>query len=339
MFRIHKDDQKEKPGENPAPQAAQPSGKLPDPSNTDGMPVTIRCNDGIELGGHLWLAEDGGSAGHLIINPATGVLARYYHRYARFLARHGFDVLTYDYRGIGASRPDRLRGCGYRWRDWGELDCDAALRFMHQRRSDARLTVVGHSIGGFLPGLAPHGPLIDRMLTVGAQYAWWGDYARGHRLRLFLKWHVAMPLATALHGYFPGRRLGWLEDLPAGVAHEWSFRGPRFERSHPQADRAGVLSRMAAVRAPILAVVVADDDIGTSSAIRRTLHYYRQAPSSMVLLSPSDYGRKAIGHFDLFHDRHAAGFWADSLTWLVKGQNPWPGHGIDTMGNPASEAL
>lgn len=290
--------------------------------------VTIHCRDGVRLGGHVWPASQG-SSGTVIINAATGVSARYYHRYARFLAGHGFDVLTYDYRGIGASRPQRLRGCGYRWKDWGERDFDAALRFMEDRRRAGPLMVVGHSIGGFLPGLAASGARIDRMLTVGAQYAWWGDYAPRRQFRLFLKWHVAMPVATALCGYFPGRRLGWLEDLPAGIANEWSFRGPRFERSHAPEQRPTVLARMAAVTAPILAVAVADDELGTVPAIRRTLGYYTGAAPTAVLIEPADYGRDAIGHFALFHDSHAAGFWLDTLLWLRDGFNPWPRSIID----------
>ncbi len=159
------------------------------------------------LGGHFWPGLGHGATGTVIINPATGVLARYYHRYARFLASHGFDVLTYDYRGIGASRPDHLKRCGYRWRDWGELDFDAAIRFAREPRTTGPLIVVGHSVGGLLPGLAEAAPLIDRILTVGAQYAWWGDYAPHQRLSLLLKWHLAMPDATAFCGYFPAA--GW----------------------------------------------------------------------------------------------------------------------------------
>ena len=284
--------------------------------------ITLVCADGVRLGGHLWRSESA-VRGRVVINCATGVAARYYHRYARFLAGQGFEVLTYDYRGIGLSRPPQLRGCGFRWRDWGEQDCDAALRLMRERGGP--LLVVGHSIGGFLPGLASSGGAIDRMLTIGAQYAWWGDYARRARLRLLLKWHVAMPAMTAFYGYFPGRRLGWLEDLPGGVAHEWSFRGPRFERSHPPGERAAAVARMAAVTAPILAIAVSDDEIGTPAAVARTLAYYAGAARTAVTLRPGDCGRPAIGHFDLFHDRHASGFWIDTLLWLRDGRNPWPG--------------
>jgi predicted alpha/beta hydrolase len=295
------------------------------PTSIAGQAVVISCPDGVELSGHLWRAAGGVACGGVIINAATGVLARYYHRYARFLAAHGFDVLTYDYRGIGASAPQSLKTCRYRWRDWGEIDFDAALRFMGARRQAAYpIVVVGHSIGGFLPGLAESAPLIDRMLTVGAQYAWRGDYAPRKLLALLFKWHFIMPIITAICGYFPGRKLGWLENLPSGVANEWSFRAARFERSHPPGQRATVLKRMAAVRAPILAVAISDDELGTLPAIRRALGYYANAPSTVVQLKPSDYNLEAIGHFHLFHDSHAPGFWMDTLRWLKCGHNPWP---------------
>lgn len=284
--------------------------------------VVFECLDGVQLRGHLWRTASPAHS-RVIVNGATGVLAKYYHRYAYFLALHGFSVLTYDYRGIGNSRPSQLKGCGYRWRDWGELDFEAAVTFM-ERESDAPLLVVGHSIGGFLPGLAASGTKIDRMLTVGAQYAWWGDYARQRRVQLFLKWHLAMPLLAWLCGYFPGRRLGWLEDLPANVAYEWSFRRPRFEKSHPWKERRSVLSRMEDVNASIMSVVVSDDELGTPAAVLRTLNYFSNAERCAVLVRPRDYGKAEIGHFNLFHDSHKEGFWRDTLVWLRHGRNPWP---------------
>lgn len=301
----------------------------PTEASPEGMPVRFSCDDGFLLGGTLWISKQG-RVGQVILNPATGVLARYYHRYARFLAAHGFDVLTYDYRGIGASRPADLRGCGYRWVDWGLLDFEAALAFMRARGGAGPLSVVGHSYGGVIPGLARSAAAqVDRLLTVGAQYAWWGDYARGRRAALFGKWHVLMPLLTAVFGYFPGKRLGWLEDLPAGVAHAWSFGGPRFESRWRRGEERELRARIAALRAPILAVAVSDDELGTLRAIDRTLGYYKAACRTTILLRPSDFGRPAIGHFNLFHDSHAAGFWQDTLSWLTSGVNPWPERTID----------
>lgn len=294
-------------------------------SRPQGEPVDIICRDGVGLKGHVWPARhpDDFRHGGVIINPATGVLGRYYHYYAAFLAGEGFDVLTYDYRGIGLSRPAELRGCRYRWRDWGEQDFDAALRFMTDHLPDQQVQVVGHSIGGYLPGLSPNATRIARMLTVGAQYAYWRDYAARTRKNLFWKWHMVMPALTAVYGYFPGKKLGWLEDLPAGVANEWSFRRRRMEDTHPAAERQDVLRRFASVTAPILAVIVSDDELGTPAAVRRTLAYYTGSRRTEVLLDPSFYGLTAIGHFSLFHARHRDGFWQDTLRWLKDGVYPF----------------
>lgn len=293
------------------------------PQPVDGREITLRCKDGVMLRGHVWSGRVDPRCGTVVVNAATGVRARYYHYFARFLAEHGFVVLTYDYRGIGLSRPGRLRGCGFRWRDWGERDFEAALD-VAEKLGDGPVAVVGHSIGGFLPGFAANAARIDRMLTVGAQYAYWRDYAARDRLRLFFKWHLAMPALTALFGYFPGARLGWLEDLPAGVANEWSFRRARMELSYPSRERQAILNSFAAVTAPILAIAATDDELATVAAIRRALRYYRRAPATEVLVSPADLDMDRLGHFDLFHVRHASGFWIDALLWLRDGINPWP---------------
>lgn len=294
----------------------------------EGDVVIITCRDGYELVGRHWRPVEQSAnrpaVGAVIVNPATGVLARYYHAFARFLAGQGFAVLAYDYRGIGASRPAAMRQARMRWRDWGALDFDAAVAWMRRRHPDGPLSAVGHSIGGFLPGFAPNAVHLDRILTVGAQYAYWRDYRADLRARLFLKWHVAMPAVTALCGYFPGRRLGWLEDLPAGVAYEWSFRRERLEDSYPRHESAAVLAGFAAVRAPILAIGLTDDEFGTADAIARGLHYYTGSERQQLLLAPADLGSEAIGHFDLFRDRHRERVWQATLSWLRDGINPWP---------------
>lgn len=305
----------------------------------NARPIEIVCEDGVKLGGRLWLANSTTTHGRVVINSAAGVLASFYDRYAYFLAENGFDVLTYDYRGIGASRPRSMWGCGYRWRDWGEYDFDAAVRIMCEQDRGGPLLVVGHSIGGFIPGLAASATSIDRMLTVGAQYAWWFDYAAKRRAALFARWHVAMPILTALFGYFPGKRLGWSEDLPAGVAYDWSFRRSRMELSYPRDQRQGLLAKFDAITASILAVTACDDEYATPRAVRRGLSYYPNAASMTAELSPYELGGHTTGHFGLFESHHQTGFWLDTIIWLRYGINPWlddlqPGEGShDTAPN------
>lgn len=284
--------------------------------------LSILCADGVRLGADLWRPE-GVAWGTIIVNPATGVLARYYHRFARFLTGAGYFVLTYDYRGIGNSRPARLARSGYRWRDWGTQDFDAVIRHVVAADLPRPLMVVGHSIGGALIGHAAAAPAIDRILTVGAQYAYWRDYAAPARLAMLWRWHVAMPALTAAFGYFPGRRLGWLEDLPAGVAYEWAFRAARLEARLPSEEGARLRAGFAAVRAPILAVSFNDDDYGTRPALTRTLAYYSGAERRLVMLEPADVGETRVGHFLPFHARLVENLWPGFLSWLRDGAVVW----------------
>lgn len=289
----------------------------------DPRRIELTAADGVRLIGHWWPTAEASSSATVVINPATGVHARYYHRYAAYLAANGFSVLTYDYRGIGLSRPEILKGSTFTWRQWGERDFDAALRHALQEDETGRLLVVGHSIGGFLPGYSPAVGRISAMLSVGGQYGYWGDYLPARRLPLFLKWHVAMPAITLALGHFPGKRLGWLEDLPKGVAYGWGLQQGRAEQGLSQEAAEAMCDRFATATGPILSVTMSDDEFATPKAISRAMRYYRRAPVTKVLLAPEDFGFAKVGHFDLFHARHQDGFWRQSLAFLREGGNPW----------------
>ncbi|GAA5165020.1 alpha/beta hydrolase family protein [Viridibacterium curvum] len=279
--------------------------------------LSLQAEDGYPLAAHAWHAAGNAVAerGIVVINPATAVNATYYHRYARFLATQGFRVLTYDYRGIGASRQGNLR----RWKhitkfDWGRLDCEAALGWCVRHHPDLPLHVVAHSIGGMTIGLAPSNHRVVRCLTVGAQFAYWPDYARSARLGMWLRWHLGMPLLTAALGYFPARALGWHEDLPAGAAYEWAFRGKQLRAASEAAAQA--MTHFRSMRGEILAIGIADDPFGTPVAIQRLLAYFENCRCFRQTIAPGSVGESKIGHFAYFHEKFRDTLWRDSVRWL-----------------------
>lgn len=128
--------------------------------------------DGYSLGGFCWRhAQPDPQRPLVIINAATSVRCRYYARFADYLFAHGCDVLTYDYRGIGESRPASLRGFQASWSDWGRLDFEAMLAHAAAHFPGQPVDVVGHSFGGCAVGLAPSAGQIRRVVMVGAQFA------------------------------------------------------------------------------------------------------------------------------------------------------------------------
>lgn len=288
--------------------------------------TAIVAPDGYVLRGQVWRHRDAGGARRpvVIVNAATSVRCGYYARFAAFLHRHGHDVVIYDYRGIGESRPASLRGFLGGWLDWGRLDVEAALRYAMHDFPGQPIQVVAHSVGGLLIGLAPSSHRIERIFTMGAQYAYWRDYAEGKRLGMLVKWHGIMPLLTALCGYFPGKRLGWLEDTPREVVQDWIAPHARFEgayrtgaRTLLSESRAALAEGFAAVHAPTLAVGVTDDEFGTVAAIQRLLAYYRNSPSLHLHLPPAWAASERIGHFAFFHGRFEPTLWQIALDWLM----------------------
>ncbi|MBV2263499.1 MAG: alpha/beta fold hydrolase [Thauera sp.] len=291
--------------------------------------LSIPAVDGFRLHAHAWIHEaegDGKRPPVVIINPATSVQSRYYRRFADFLHCEGFDVITYDYRGIGGSRPERMRGFDASWLDWGTKDFEGVLRFAKDRFEGRTIQVVAHSVGGFLIGMAPSNPVIQRVFTMGSQFAHWRDYARHKRLVMFLRWHIVMPTLTALFGYFPGKRLGWMEDTPSGVVRDWIAPEPRFEDMYkggprPLSDdeRNALVETFARLTAPTLALSLTDDEFGTIPAIHRLLGYYRNSPSIHLRIEPAAIGRKSIGHFAFFNSAYADSLWRIPLAWLRDG--------------------
>ncbi|PHN17973.1 alpha/beta fold hydrolase [Pseudomonas sp. ICMP 460] len=275
--------------------------------------------DGYLIGGFTWRhIRTDPARPVVIINAATSVRCRHYSRFADYLFANGFDVITYDYRGIGESRSGSLRGFTASWSMWGALDFEAMLQRAQREFAGQPIDVVGHSFGGCAAGLAASGAVIRRIVTVGAQFAYWRDYQAKGRWRMFAKWHVAMPLLTALCGYFPGKRLGWLEDTPAGVVRDWCTRAPRYEK-RPSASDLGDLP-FGRVKAPMLAISISDDPFGTVAAIERLLRYFDGSERTHLRIAPEDIGEKAVGHFAFFRSEYQDRLWPVALAWLLHGK-------------------
>ncbi|WP_244284692.1 MULTISPECIES: alpha/beta fold hydrolase [unclassified Pannonibacter] len=300
----------------------------PAPAAKEGARIRLRAPDGVPLGGLVWRHPAPDPRRPVaVIAPATSVRCSYYGRFAGYLHEHGFEVLTLDYRGIGFSRPANLRGFQADWADWGDLDVEAGLRLVEQQWPGQPLHLIGHSIGGLAIGLAPSARNAARLLTVGAQHAYWRDYDPQQRRRMYLKWHVFMPLVTRLFGYFPGKRLDWLEDTPAGVVRDWSRMGPQLAEHLRQdmfigGEREGEIltRRLARITAPLLAIGLDDDPFGTPQALERLLACYSASPRQHLRLGPQHSGGEPIGHFNFFHTRFRPTLWPIALRWLQEGE-------------------
>ncbi len=250
----------------------------------------------------------------VILAPALGVPQTFYKRYAQWLADQACVVYTFDWRGMGQSAPASLKGYKAKLTDWALLDAPAIMDAVAQAHPGLPLSWFGHSMGGILYGLMPQHPAIDRVVTLGSGSGYAPHLARPLRYGMGLFWNVLVPVSVRLNGYFAGRRMRAVGDLPRGVVAQW-----RRWCQHPEflmSEGAHVKAAYASVKTPITVVMVADDEMATRRGIKAVHEHYKQAALRWVTLKPRELGVKAIGHFHFFHPKAGPRVWSVSLPWL-----------------------
>jgi predicted alpha/beta hydrolase len=259
----------------------------------------------------------------VVVNSGAGIPRTVYESFASWLADCGMTTITYDYRGIGGSRGDSIRGLEASIHDWGSKDCAAILLWMRGRFPKAAIHVVAHSIGGIVTGFVRNPPEIDRMVLVSPHIGYWGDYAKRSRWQMFVRWHLMMPAVTRMAGYFPGRKLGLPEDLPFDVALEWGRRRlrpawhskPRTEAGDGQGGREGDVSSLAA---GVLTIRPSDDPFATERAMRRVMEFFAHCRFSDFPIVVAG-GERPVGHLGFFSKASREGAWRIARNWLATG--------------------
>lgn len=274
-------------------------------------PETIHAADGHALAARFY-TPGGPAKGAVLIVPAMGVSQEYYADFANWLAMHGYAAATFDYRGMGHSRRGSLRGFEADIFDWGKLDCTAAADALTQRFPDMPLTWIGHSLGGQILAFFPRHQRLQKAITVGTGSGYWRENTWTLRLYVWWLWYFVVPAVLPLFGYFPGRKLKKVGDLPRGVMAQWQrwCRDPEYAVG---VEGEAVRRQYAAVTTPIVSLSFTDDEF-MSARNTESLHgFYANARRTMKRIAPQDVGVKRIGHFGFFRHRFAETLWEKHL--------------------------
>jgi predicted alpha/beta hydrolase len=277
-------------------------------------PLRIRALDGYALGATFYSASAGAAPRRaVVLHGGAGIAAQRYRHFARFLAGSGLPVLTYDFRGIGLSRPAALAGFPAAIEDWSEYDSSAAIGWLRECLPRAELVGIAHSVSTLLFGGAHNAAEQSLVVMVGPHTGYFGDYHPLYRLPMAALWHGAMPALTRLCGYFPAHRLGLGEDIPAGIAMQWASRRSSDLRpagtSEGEARTRKLLDRCAALERPALVIRFSDDAFATAAGMRRLLACYPRLTPEYQLCTPDGAGTRRIGHFGFFRRAAGAALW------------------------------
>jgi predicted alpha/beta hydrolase len=288
--------------------------------------ITFPAADGYLLGATLFLPR-GAKRHAVLINSATAVPRKIYKGFAGYLARRGYAVLTYDYRGTGDSRqkslvgynqPKSLVGFNASMSDWAALDVTAAVAWMRERYKALPLNYIGHSFGGQALGLLANNTEVSRALLIAAQAGYWKLMAVPERYRVYaLLNFVGTPLTRVL-GYAPGWA-GVGEDLPKGVFEQWTrwVMSPRYLFDDPTLK---ALPNFAAYKGALRALCLSDDPWATRPAVELLCSGLTSTKPEILTITPADAGATGIGHLGFFRPEHRDTLWRGAAEWMEASQ-------------------
>ncbi len=264
--------------------------------------LQLHAADGYRLFATEYCADPsliGETRAQIVVAGATAVPQGFYRRFAEFAAARGYRVLTLDYRGVGKSAPQRLRGYRMDFRDWGRLDLAAAIAHCDDALP---LHIVGHSYGGHALGLLPDPARVRSAYVFGTGAGWHGWMPPLERVRVLALWWLIGPVLTHLKGYLPFKMLGMGEDLPIDVFHQWRrWCGfPHYFFDDPALPEIGPL--FARVRMPIVVANAVDDRWAPPRSRDAFMSGFINSDWRGVDIDPAA-GIGAIGHMGYFRPK------------------------------------
>lgn len=260
--------------------------------------INISTEDNYSLSAHLFTPKSSKEK-LLLINSATGVKQQIYFSFAQFFSEQGFTVITYDYRGIGLSKPLKMKGFEASMRSWGTHDYKAITDFIKSNFPNYQKFCLGHSVGALILGMNQDSDIFEEFIFVGTQNAFVGNLKLKTKIEAYLGFGIVQPLSTKILGYFPANWFGLGESLPSGSAFDWRTLILNKKSTNKLLEKVEDFSRNLNQK---VFVIRAEDDVWlTEKGVRSLLeNTYPSLKPTYRIIKTSESEKGEIGHINFF---------------------------------------
>jgi predicted alpha/beta hydrolase len=279
--------------------------------------LVLTTTDHISLTAHLFMPEKSNDK-LLLINSATGVKQHVYFSFAKYFCEKGFMVITYDYRGIGLSKPEHMKGFNASMRIWGAEDYKTVTTYIRTRFAKYEKFCLGHSVGALILGMNKDSEIFKELFFVGTQNAFVGNLKFKTKIEAYLGFGIAQPLSTQLLGYFPAHWFGLGESLPKNCAYDWRTLILNKKSTNSLLEKIDDYSKELTQK---VLVIWAEDDVWlTDKGVKSLLNdTYPNLKPTYRLVKTSESDKGEIGHVNFFRSYNKK-LWNIILNELIKNE-------------------
>jgi predicted alpha/beta hydrolase len=249
----------------------------------------------------------------LIICSAMGVMKSRYIPLANFLARKGWLVVIFEYRGIGESK--KYADSNSNILDWAKHDIQGIINWCNLTIAPKNIYLLGHSIGGQLFGFLDDYKDIKGIITIASQKGYWRLWSTKMQLAMLATWKF-FQFYLIFFKSLSFMSLLKLSPLPKGIALDWCRWGLSeefFSRDNKKLD-----FEFSRYKGPLLMVSIEDDFLyAPKKSVDCLANKFCNANLTRFHLHPSQFGVKKLGHSGVFKNIKACeSFWQDVLSWI-----------------------
>ncbi len=265
------------------------------------IPFTINTKDGLRLSAIIVSEHNyDPPLGVIQFHAGTVIRKEFYLDFAKYLSElSSCDVLLFDYRGVGSSRPKNLKGFEAGISHWGALDAPAVLEYIRYNYSGLPIHLVAHSMGGQILGLMNNWSYFDKIIMIASSSGNWNNFQSGYRKKIRFLGKYIFPTVLKLIGYGPAS-FGLGQDWPELVAREWMENSMRDSLMADYMDSKLPNTYYDEVNKNILAWFFSDDHMATPSTVINLQKSYPNSKVQTKMICPDQLEIPKIGHFGLF---------------------------------------
>ena len=121
-----------------------------------------------------------------------------------------------------------------------------------------------------------------------------------------------VPALVKLYGYFPGKKVGMVGDLPKPVIQQW-----KKWCMHPEycvgTEAQDVRERFDQINIPIRSLALSDDEMLSDKNIAGLFGLFGSQDKSLRTLEPAEFGVKRIGHLGFFRSEFSQNLWPKTM--------------------------